>query len=69
MRVPKMLGQPMSMKSPEKHFDINTTHGISGDNISGIPRVFMPYIGGMPSYVEKCDTVAANGDERFKISC
>ena len=40
-----------------------------GTNISGKPGVFMPYIGGMPSYVEKCETVAANGDERFKISC
>ena len=38
-----------------------------GANISGKPRVFMPYIGGMPSYVEKCDTVAANGYEGFTI--
>ena len=39
-----------------------------GANISGKPRVFMPYIGGMPSYVEKCNTVAANGYEGFKIT-
>ena len=39
-----------------------------GANISGKPRVFMPYIRGMPSYVEKYNTVAENGYEGFKIS-
>jgi cyclohexanone monooxygenase len=34
-----------------------------GSNIPGKPRVFMPYIGGVPVYREKCDEVAANGYE------
>ena len=28
-----------------------------GANVPGKPRVFMPYIGGMPSYMEKCAAV------------
>ena len=30
-----------------------------GANIPGKPRVFMPYIGGMPAYRQKCEEVAA----------
>ena len=36
-----------------------------GANVPGKPRVFMPYIGGFPAYVEKCDAVAANRYEGF----
>ena len=32
-----------------------------GANIPGKPRVFMPYVGGFPAYVEKCREVFANG--------
>ena len=32
------------------------------------PRVFMPYIGGFPAYVQKCDAVAANGYEGFALA-
>jgi cyclohexanone monooxygenase len=39
-----------------------------GANIPGKPRVFMPYIGGFPAYVQKCDEVAANGYEGFVLS-
>jgi cation diffusion facilitator CzcD-associated flavoprotein CzcO len=38
-----------------------------GANIPGKPRVFMPYIG-FPPYVEKCNTVAANGYEGFTLT-
>jgi len=38
-----------------------------GANIPGKPRVFMPYIGGVPTYRQKCDEVAANGYEGFRI--
>lgn len=34
-----------------------------GANIPGKPRVFMPYAGGIISYKQKCDQVAANGYE------
>ena len=39
-----------------------------GANIPGKPRVFMPYIGGFPRYVEKCNEVAANGYEGFVLA-
>jgi len=38
-----------------------------GANIPGKPRIFMPYIG-VPSYVEKCRQVVANGYEGFTLS-
>ena len=38
-----------------------------GANIPGRPRVFMPYIGGFPIYVEKCNDVASNGYEGFVL--
>jgi cyclohexanone monooxygenase len=39
----------------------------NGANIAGKPRVFMPYLGGFPLYVEKCEAVAANGYEGFAL--
>jgi cation diffusion facilitator CzcD-associated flavoprotein CzcO len=38
-----------------------------GANIPGKPRVFMPYIGGMPAYRQKCDEVASSGYDGFRI--
>jgi len=38
-----------------------------GANIPGKRRVFMPYIGGFPSYVEKCNEVATKGYEGFQL--
>jgi cyclohexanone monooxygenase len=39
-----------------------------GANIAGKPRVFMPYLGGVPAYLKKCDEVVANGYEGFVLS-
>jgi cyclohexanone monooxygenase len=39
-----------------------------GANIPGKPRVFMPYIGGVNVYRQKCNEVAANGYEGFALS-
>ena len=39
-----------------------------GANIPGKPRVFMPYVGGVGAYREKCDQVAANGYEGFVLT-
>jgi cation diffusion facilitator CzcD-associated flavoprotein CzcO len=39
-----------------------------GANVAGKPRVFMPYIGGFPAYVQKCDEVAANGYQGFVLT-
>jgi cyclohexanone monooxygenase len=39
-----------------------------GANIPGKPRVFMPYIGGVGTYRQKCDEIAANGYDGFVLS-
>ncbi len=38
-----------------------------GSNVPGKPRVFMPYIGGVGAYRERCDEVVANGYEGFTL--
>ena len=38
-----------------------------GANVPGKPRLFLPYIGGVGAYREKCDDVAANGYEGFHL--
>jgi cyclohexanone monooxygenase len=37
----------------------------TGPNITGKPRILMPYIGGVGTYRLKCDEVAANGYQGF----
>ena len=39
-----------------------------GANVPGKPRVFMPYVGGVGAYREKCDQVATEGYEGFELS-
>jgi cyclohexanone monooxygenase len=39
-----------------------------GANVPGKPRIFMPYIGGVGVYREKCDAVAAAGYEGFTLA-
>jgi cyclohexanone monooxygenase len=39
-----------------------------GANIPGKPRVFMPYIGGLPAYIEACEAVVAEGYRGFALS-
>ena len=39
-----------------------------GANIPGKPRVFMPYVGGLPRYIEQADAVAAAGYEGFALA-
>ena len=38
-----------------------------GANVPGKPRVFMPYVGGVGLYRERCEAVAANGYEGFEL--
>ncbi|MBL4721944.1 MAG: NAD(P)/FAD-dependent oxidoreductase [Alphaproteobacteria bacterium] len=38
-----------------------------GANIPGRPRIFMPYIGGFPIYVNKCNEVMTNNLEGFTL--
>ena len=39
-----------------------------GANVPGKPRVFMPYVGGLPLYAEKCKDVVNKAYEGFAIS-
>lgn len=39
-----------------------------GANIPGKPRTFLPYVGGVPAYRQKCAEVVANGYEGFVLS-
>jgi cyclohexanone monooxygenase len=39
-----------------------------GANIPGKLRMFLPYIGGYPAYVQKCNDVAANDYEGFALT-
>jgi cyclohexanone monooxygenase len=39
-----------------------------GANIPGKPRVFLPYIGGVGAYRQKCDDVTAKGYEGFVMA-
>jgi cyclohexanone monooxygenase len=39
-----------------------------GANIPGKPRLFLPYIGGVGAYRDKCDAVAADGYEGFDLA-
>jgi cyclohexanone monooxygenase len=39
-----------------------------GANVPGKPRVFMPYVGGLPVYRATCDEVAADGYRGFRLT-
>ena len=39
-----------------------------GANVPGKPRVFMPFVGGLPLYFETCDRVAGNHYEGFQLN-
>ena len=39
-----------------------------GANIPGKPRVFMPYIGGLPAYIAACEEVVVGGYKGFALS-
>ncbi len=40
----------------------------TGANIPGKPRVFMPYVGGLHLYRDKCDQIAEQGYEGFSLA-
>jgi cation diffusion facilitator CzcD-associated flavoprotein CzcO len=39
-----------------------------GANVPGKPRVFMPYVAGLPAYIEKIDAIAARGYDGFVLA-
>ena len=40
----------------------------NGSNIEGKPRVFLPYVGGLTKYMERCNEVAARRYTGFELS-
>jgi cyclohexanone monooxygenase len=38
-----------------------------GANIEGKPRIFMPYVGGVGKYAQRCREIVANGYEGFVL--
>ena len=38
-----------------------------GANIPGKPRVFLPYVAGLPAYIEKVEGIAARGYNGFEL--
>ena len=50
------------------HLRSSSASWYTGENIEGKPVGFMPYIGGMPRYREKCEAVVKNGYEGFSRS-
>jgi len=40
----------------------------TGANVPGKPRIFMPYIGGVGVYRQKCDEIAGKGYAGFSVS-
>jgi cyclohexanone monooxygenase len=49
------------------HLRSSSASWYTGENIAGKPVGFMPYIGGMPTYREKCAEVAAAGYAGFSL--
>ncbi len=52
----------------DAHLRSSSASWYTGQNIEGKPVIFMPYIGGFPRYVERCNQVAANGYEGFRTA-
>ena len=40
----------------------------TGANVPGKPQIFMPYVGGFPAYVEKCEAVVQGGYAGFTLA-
>ena len=71
-----VVGQPTGSALQQRRFaDVNEAAAKSlrskvkswyvGANIEGKPSVFMPYIGGLPAYIAKCDEVVEGGYKGF----
>jgi cyclohexanone monooxygenase len=39
-----------------------------GSNVPGKKRVFMPFVGGLPAYIEKCEETVRAGYDGFVFS-
>ena len=61
-------GPTTSARSPTQTLYPKAASWYMGANIPGKPRVFLPYVGGVGHYRQKCDEVAADGYEGFDLS-
>ena len=61
-------GSRTSASAPSRTLRYTCSSWYLGANIPGKPRVFMPYIGGFPKYIHKCNEVAAGGYEGFVLA-
>ncbi len=52
----------------DAHLRSSAASWYTGQNIEGKPVVFMPYIGGFPRYVDRCNEIAANGYQGFRVA-
>ena len=50
------------------HLRSSCSSWYTGENIAGKPKVFMPYIGGFPRYADRCEEIAVNGYEGFRLA-
>jgi cation diffusion facilitator CzcD-associated flavoprotein CzcO len=57
-----------SNETAERTLRLSCNSWYVGANVPGKPRVFMPYIGGMPAYKRKCAAVATSGYEGFRLA-
>ena len=65
---PRRRGWRTSTRSATSTLYPRANSWYMGANIPGKPRVFMPYIGGVGTYRQKCDEVAAKGYEGFTLT-
>ena len=51
----------------EPHIRSSCSSWYMGSNIEGKPEIFLPYVGGFPEYVKKCQTISLSGYEGFLL--
>ena len=63
-----MPGSSTSTRWPTRPSIRRLNSWYMGANIPGKPRIFMPYLGGLENYSERCAEVVDNGYGGFKLS-
>ena len=65
--TPRKPGSSTWPRSAKRRCTYEANSWYLGANIPGKPRVFMPYVGGQPTYRERCDAVRDAGYEGFVL--
>ena len=66
--TPRTTGSSTSTRSAHTTLYPRANSWYMGANIPGKPRVFMPYVGGVGAYRQKCDEIAARGIRGFSLT-